>query len=476
MTRTRVLIVTHETIGPAMAGPGIRAIELARQISGACDVTLASSLALTETVGSTFPIVSFADDHGLLFRLAAASDILVLQGLMLRRFPKLGRLGKRIVMDLYDPFVFESYPQIDGQSREGKAMFMDLWDIMNEQMDKADFFLCASERQRDMYLGWFCALGRLRPEAFREDPSFRRLVDVVPFGTPEDPPRATGQPAMRGRIPGIGPSDRILLWGGGIWNWFDPLTVIRAVGVLAGEREDVKLVFMGTKPPNPELPEMSMAGQARALGDELGLTGRHVFFLDGWVPYNRRQDYLLEADLGISSHFDAIETRFAFRTRVLDYFWAGLPVLTTDGDSMAEWVREKGLGRVIPPGSVEGWVEAIRGALGDRGGTASVRARVEQFSEDLNWSVVARPLVAYCVAPWDTPRCQWPISRQYERAFRPRFAGILLRGWKLLREEGAMAVLARVLRKLGRVVPRGAPRNRSNRPDDAKQGPRALPH
>jgi hypothetical protein len=27
----------------------------------------------------------------------------------------------------------------------------------------------------------------------------------------------------------------VLLWGGGIYNWFDPLTLIRAVGEVAGE-------------------------------------------------------------------------------------------------------------------------------------------------------------------------------------------------------------------------------------------------
>ena len=38
------------------------------------------------------------------------------------------------------------------------------------------------------------------------------------------------------------------------------------------------------KHPNPDVPDMAIAWQTRQLADELGLTGKHVFFNDGWVP------------------------------------------------------------------------------------------------------------------------------------------------------------------------------------------------
>ena len=74
-----------------------------------------------------------------------------------------------------------------------------------------------------------------------------------------------------------------------------------------------------------------MARLAVARAEELGLRDRVVFFNEGWVPYEQRGAYLLEADLGVSAHFDDLESRFAFRTRLLDCFWAGLPVVTTVG-------------------------------------------------------------------------------------------------------------------------------------------------
>ncbi|MBM3258981.1 MAG: glycosyltransferase [Candidatus Sericytochromatia bacterium] len=448
---TRVLVITHERIGPAMAGPGIRACELARQLHEACSVTLVTMLPLGAPVEAAFPVLSCYNDHHHLFRIAAEADVLVLQGLMLRRFPRLGQLGKRLVMDMYDPFVFEAYPQLDLTTAEGRAQLVELWDIQNEQMDQADFFICASERQRDMYLGHFCALGRLQPEISGRDPGFRSLIDVVPFGVQDVSPVHSGQPALRGVVPGIGNDDTILLWGGGIWDWFDPLTVIRAVAEVARMRSDVKLVFLGTKPPNPELAEMSMTARARALSDELGLTGSHVFFNEGWVPYSRRQDYLLESDVGISSHFDALETRFAFRTRVLDYFWAGLPVLTTEGDSMAEQVERLGLGRVLPYGSVEAWTGAILEMAEDRAERGDIRFRILAHREALRWSVVARPLVAYCLAPWMTPRPVWSVSGAYGHKFRPAWSRAWARVARAWREGGPRLL---VRKSAGYVLPR----------------------
>jgi glycosyltransferase involved in cell wall biosynthesis len=78
-----------------------------------------------------------------------------------------------------------------------------------------------------------------------------------------------------------------------------------------------------------------------------------IVFNSEWVPYDRRQDFLLEADLGVSMHFENLETRLSFRTRFLDYIWAGLPCVATEGDVFAEWIAATGTGRVVPYRDVE---------------------------------------------------------------------------------------------------------------------------
>jgi len=235
-------------------------------------------------------------------------------------------------------------------------------------------------------------------------------------------------------VPGIRATDKVLLWGGGVWNWFDPLTVIRAVGAIARHRDDVKLYFLGIQHPNPEIPAMAMANQAVALAEALGLKDRHVFFNHGWVPYDDRQRYLAEADLGVSAHFESVETRFSFRTRVLDYLWAGLPIVTTEGDSMAELIDRHDLGAVVPYGSVDGWIAAIEGLLSDATRAEATSRRVRAMAESFRWSKVTEPLVRYCAAPYRTP----PAPERIQERFLPPDQGRVLnlvhkgvRAWKL---------------------------------------------
>lgn len=140
----------------------------------------------------------------------------------------------------------------------------------------------------------------------------------------------------------------MLLWGAGIYNWFDPLTLLRAVDRLRHRRPDVRLFFMGLKHPNPDIAEIRMAVAARELSDRLGLTGTDGFFNEGWVDYDDCQNYLLDADIGVSTHLDHIETAMSFRTRVLDYLWCSLPTVATRGDSLAEVIEAQDLGLTVP--------------------------------------------------------------------------------------------------------------------------------
>jgi glycosyltransferase involved in cell wall biosynthesis len=184
----------------------------------------------------------------------------------------------------------------------------------------------------------------------------------------------------------------VLLWPGGIWNWLDPLTVIDAVAEVAKRRDDVRLFFMGLRHPNPHVPEMQMAEQAVMRAETLGLRDRVVFFNEGWVPYEERGAYLLEADLGVSAHFDELESRFAFRTRLLDCFWAGLPVVATVGDSLGDLVERRGLGRGVAAADVGSWVEAIETMLGDADAYAGARRSIESVRDEYLWPRVVEPL------------------------------------------------------------------------------------
>ncbi|GGC11217.1 glycosyltransferase family 4 protein [Cellulomonas carbonis] len=396
-TRRRVLVVTLDTIADRMAGPAIRAWEISRALAPEHDVRLVTFGRCTRQ-GEGFEArhIGVGD-----FRSEVdASDVVVVQGFVFNAFDWLQTVEQVLVVDLYDPFQLETlevdrYKPTDERHR---ALAFALGEL-SLQVRRGDLFLCASRRQRDLWIGHLAAAGRINPETYDADPSLASLITIVPFGTSAEPPRQERR-AVKGVTAGIAETDKVVLWGGGVYNWFDPLTLVHAVDRVRRTVPEVRLYFLGMKHPNPDVPEMAVATRTRALSDELGLTGRHVFFNEDWVAYERRADHLLDADVGVSCHFPHVETEFSFRTRILDYLWTGLPIVTTAGDSFAELVAARGLGRVVPPEDADALADALEELLVDRDGAATAaRDAVREVAPEFTWPVVLAPLVEFCRTP-----------------------------------------------------------------------------
>jgi GT2 family glycosyltransferase/glycosyltransferase involved in cell wall biosynthesis len=394
--RQRILVVTGEPLLEKMAGPAIRAWEIARALAGEHDVWLASTGGCKAT-SQEFRVSSEWGD-GLRSALGWA-DVVVFQGFLLEVAPWLVATSKILVADLYDPMHLEQLEQAkELPLGERELAVAEATRVLNETIARADFMLCASPKQRDFWLGQLAAQGRINPAVYDEDATLSSLLAVVPFGVSDAAP-VQRRHAIRGVVQGIGPHDKVIIWAGGVYNWFDPLTLVRAVGVLAERRPDVRLYFMGLTHPNPGVPRMRVAWQTRELADELGLSGKHVFFNEGWVPYDERADYLLDADLGVSTHLVHVETEFSFRTRILDYLWASLPIVATEGDTFAALIAEDGLGRVVPPQDVDALVVALEEMLYDEAAAAAAREHVVGVAERFRWSVVLRPVVEFARSP-----------------------------------------------------------------------------
>jgi hypothetical protein len=158
-----------------------------------------------------------------------------------------------------------------------------------------------------------------------------------------------------------------------------------------------------------------MEKRARELAQSLGLTGSRVFFGEGWIPYDQRGSAFLEADVGVSLHRDDIETRLSFRTRVLDYLWAGLPVIATEGDAMAELVEREEIGAVVRYGDVQGVATALSDLAGDAPRRRACASRAAAVAKRYRWSVVAQPLIDYCDNPAPAPDRGVRQPFQFER-------------------------------------------------------------
>jgi glycosyltransferase involved in cell wall biosynthesis/SAM-dependent methyltransferase len=410
---TQVLVISHDQVGRHMAGPGIRYRELARVLSQHFQVTLAVP---GEPGMWDHPFVVWPYQRGRWDSISSAirrANVVVACGDTLADFPALADLPMPLVIDGYDPHTLETLALWAGEPADVQAArHAKRLDILRNQCQAGDFFICASERQRDWWLGLLESSGRINAYTYGADPSLRRLIDVVPYGLPSQPPQAT-RPVLRGVWPGIEPGDPVLLWGGGLWQWLDPLTALRSVRRLVdGGMKRIRLVFPGTRHPNPDMPDMRMRAEALAVADDLDLTGRHAFFGD-WVPHEDWPAVLLEADLGLSLHPDTVEARLAFRSRVLDYIWAGLPMVVTRGDAISETVEGYGLGVTVDYADDVAVADAIRDVLEEP--HSIWRERFARVQAEMTWERKAAPLIAFCRNPYRSADRQFVRNPPEER-------------------------------------------------------------
>jgi glycosyltransferase involved in cell wall biosynthesis len=394
---TNVLVITGDPIGAKLAGPAIRSWNMALALAAENSVTLVTTTSLEE-LEAPFALERVRPGEDARFgELEKWADVILFQGHARDQFAALQASTKIVICDIYDPMQLEMLEQGRDQPRA-------TWDMMvaraakalNGQLAAGDFFLCASERQRLFYLGQLATLGRVNPATYENDPHLAGLLAVVPFGLDATPP-VHSRSVLKGVRAGIGADDRVVIWGGGIYNWFDPETLIRAVASLAKRQPRTKLFFLGTK--HPGVDEMEIVTRSRRLAAELKATDSSVFFNDTWVDFADRQNYLLEATAGVSTHQLHIETEFSFRTRILDYLWAGLPMVVTEGDSMAELVQREGLGIVVPAGDAAALEKALEKVLFDEKFARSARANVVRVATGFRWDTVLAPLVDFVRHP-----------------------------------------------------------------------------
>jgi glycosyltransferase involved in cell wall biosynthesis len=395
---SRVLIASTDVVGAAMAGPGLRAWHLAHTLAARHTVTLAVPGG-SDISDPSFALAPYAPSSGDLRPLLAQADVVLGQGFVFETCPELLQHELPLAVDLYDPLIVESLDQWAALPAERAAALHARFLRLSEALlRRGDFFLCANARQRDYWLGALTLAGRVGPATFAQDRAFEGLIALLPSGLPEAPP-APGR-ALRAEL-GLHEEDFVLLWAGGLWSWFDPLTPIRAVARLASELPNLRLCLLAGPRPNPDGPPFRPPGYARAreLAAELGALGRSVHFVERWIEADARGAWLLDADLLVSAHQPGLETHLAFRTRLLDHLWAARPSVLSAGDELGERMALAGAALALPPADVDGWAVAIRALHADEHRRARMAEAAARLGATMTWPGVVAPLDAFCATP-----------------------------------------------------------------------------
>lgn len=358
-----ILVISHDKVGPSMAGPGIRYHKIATHLSKKHEVTLAVfNPSYIANIGKTS--YKAIDIHAQRFKEEFAKyDVIIALWLSdeMIEFAK----SKNIVLifDLYAPVPVEDLVQrvFGGNvSKESDYDYDQMLSNYGHFIKNGDFLLTSNEQQRDFWIGYAFSIGKINPSR-----QVKRPIDsyfgICPIGIDmTEIDNLSKKDLLTKRIPDIKQKDFVIVWTGGIWDWFDAITPLRAMlDITKKGRVDIKLVFLGTKHPNDDVPAMAETEKARVFATEHNLINKSVYFLDGWLPYTDRIYYLKRANLALYAHKPSVESRFSHRTRMLDHILMALPTIATKGDYFSDYIDEHDLGISVEPFDHKAMANAI---------------------------------------------------------------------------------------------------------------------
>jgi glycosyltransferase involved in cell wall biosynthesis len=207
-----------------------------------------------------------------------------------------------------------------------------------------DFFMTAGQRERYYLLGLLAASKKLSYGKYNQtDP----LIHVIPMTPPQEPP------ILREKVIDKKPEELVLLVAGAFLPWYDYATFFGALKVLNEKKKrNLKVVIMGGNPRDPKFESL-----VRKMGNLNELQDNIVY--TGLVPFKQRANYYLLADAAVNIPSITIEDELSVRTRVIDYIWAGLPIISPAKDECSSTVVNNGAGFAYDAGNPSSLAQTI---------------------------------------------------------------------------------------------------------------------
>lgn len=330
------------------------------------------------------------------------------------------------VIDKSKLVIFGAYPPIDPMvyaHKKNKIIISYLWSIAPigslefsdfKDMDKqaklhqyitssynlslllSDKIFCRDKQARKFIMGSMISLGILNQDEYKKDRTFENIVEIAQFGIDQKTPKHR-EDIYRNKIDGISKKDFLLIWNGGIWNWNDGITLIKAMNLL--RKEPIKLIFQGYKHPNKYQKLSKEANKTISLAKKLKLVNKNVFFVDQWVPFKERGNYLTECDAGIVTSPNIPEANLFLKTRIYDYIWADLPILANDSEAFSNDVEKYKLGLISATGSPSVLADNVRRIAENKKTIRQIKSSIKEYKDDMEWSKTLKPIYNFFKRP-----------------------------------------------------------------------------
>jgi glycosyltransferase involved in cell wall biosynthesis len=392
--KTEVLIIGYgppPINGARVEGGGLRNWGLALGISKSiesCRVTLAFKFTLNDTIEeglyNSINVIYWRDEtiidyiknsDAVLFSYCMGSDT--------RQLLSYTTKNQLKILDCYVPIHIEvsSRDAADKNSElEGFLRDSLYW---NESLLHGDIFLCASETQIEYYKGVLSAIGKINPVSYHN-----HGLRIVPYGINSDSPNPNKTPF----------SDLIkndkntfkMLWFGGVYPWFNVDILLEAISNI-GRSKSIHLAMVGAK--NPFVNNEIFVKKSNELINSIRkLCLTDIISLHDWVSYEDRGDWYCDCDCIITLNKQGIENSLSWRTRLVDYVWSGMPVLTNGGDPLGEDLILNGAAGRVSIDDSNKLARDIQNYITNPGKLSEMRTRMISYQSNLHWENIVKSI------------------------------------------------------------------------------------
>jgi glycosyltransferase involved in cell wall biosynthesis len=252
--------------------------------------------------------------------------------------------------------------------------FGHFWRQEVQVLMRADRISAVSQRQADATYGELAMIGRLDHRNATEE-----LTSVVPNAVYPDFAKLERTTQMHPVLDGKVPADaHVCLWSGGFNSWTDVETLAWALG--QAMEVEPRFHFVATGGPIIGHDEITWKKFLDAAARFIPEGRSHLL---GWVDYETMLALHGCAHVGLNLDGANIETRFGARNRLTNMLGAGLPVLTTLGTEISEWIERGNHGGTVKIGDRQGLTDLLVDSARNHGtwATRAESARVAACRE-----------------------------------------------------------------------------------------------
>jgi GT2 family glycosyltransferase len=299
---------------------------------------------------------------------AAEPDVIVACGWHLMNFMPTERLGVPVIVGQHGPNYLEREYQGYGTPSENSRQKI-------EALRKADYFICAGERQMVYFQSW------LERAGWTEQERCERTV-VIPFSLSPDLPQRDPQRELT------------FVYGGVFLPWQDPSIGLSTLVEFLEHRNCGKLLFFGSKHPSSEIDPGIFEDLLVHLKKSSRVTA------PGMVSHDQLIAEYTRAHVAIDVMKRNPERELAFTSRTIEYLWCGLPVIYHDYAELSDYIRAYNAGWTVDPTNKD-VISAVLNEIFDHPEQVIERGRNAQrlVRERLTWDNTITPLDAFIRHP-----------------------------------------------------------------------------